>query len=85
VCETSNDWKPGAGQAINTLYAWIATEPDGGEGLATMILNGMFMPMIGADRERVQSLRPHAEWVHDVTGCPIKLKAFTVGVVIDEL
>ncbi len=47
--------KPGAGQKIERLFAWVSIEPDGGEGVlgASMRLQGrdMFVPLVGADRE----------------------------------
>ena len=79
-------WRPGEGEAITTLYAWVATEPDGGEGVCSMILpNGMHMPLIGADRARVESLRSAAERTRRMSGYPVKLKMFSSGVVIDEI
>lgn len=31
----AESWKPGTGQTIDALYAWVATEPDGGEGVCS--------------------------------------------------
>lgn len=48
---------------IESMYAFIAVDPeDGTEGIpAFMTPDGMAMPMVGADLERVESLRPIAE------------------------
>jgi hypothetical protein len=44
---------------ITELWAWVVTETDGGEGIPAIGLdNGMVVPVIGADRERIESLRP---------------------------
>lgn len=83
----SESWKPRAGQAINTLYAWVATEPDGGEGVIAGVLPGMpgMTPLIGADRARIESYREIAINAHQATGYPVRLKMFGAGVVIDVI
>jgi hypothetical protein len=78
-------WKPNTGQKIARLYAWIATEPDGGEGVCAMLLQGRWTPLIGADGERIQSLRDHAGQIARETGYPVALKVFGEGVVIDRI
>jgi hypothetical protein len=85
--EAPSTWRPGTGQKIEKLYAWISEEPDGGEGVVGMripSLGGM-VPLIGADGARIESLRQHAEIVRRVTGYPVRLKVFAQGVVIDEI
>jgi len=67
------------GQRIDALYAWVATEPDGGEGVAAMnipSLGGM-MPLVGADLDRMKSLRIWAEQVRELSGCPMRLVRFS--------
>jgi hypothetical protein len=78
-------WQARTGQKIEKLYAWVVTEPDGGEGIPAADIGSMAMPMVGADRERMESLREFAEHVHQVTGYPVKLKMFSGGTVIDEI
>ena len=75
------------GLKIEKLYAWVAEEPDGGEGIVAGMLPGMpgLTPLIGADRLRIESFRGFAEAVRRSTGYPVRLKAFTGGVTIDEL
>jgi hypothetical protein len=77
-------WKPGEGQAIERLYAWIATEPDGGEGVCACLVGGVNMPLIGADLARVESLRPQARAVMLSAGCPVRLVEFSTRNVIRE-
>ncbi|HVB68007.1 MAG TPA: hypothetical protein VNE67_09150 [Acetobacteraceae bacterium] len=69
-------WKPGTGQRIERLYAWIATEADGGEGICGALFGLLQMPLIGADRERVESFRGYAEMIARERGCPVHLVEF---------
>ena len=63
---------------ITELWAWVCTEKDGGEGIPAFDLGkGMVMPLVGADRERVESLRPYAENVVNEMGLPVKLMKFS--------
>lgn len=66
-------WRPGRGQAIGALYAWIATEPDGGEGLCSAQIGDTHMPLIGADMDRIKSMRPAAEAVRRASGYQVRL------------
>jgi hypothetical protein len=74
------DWKAGRGLKIERLYAWIATEPDGGEGVvgASMMIAGreMLVPLIGADGARIASYREYAERTERETGFPVRLVVF---------
>lgn len=72
---------------IDRLYAWVCTQADGDEGLPAVALPGSthMMPMIGADRERIEDLRPFAQAVKDRTGYKVVLKCFTGGQVLDTL
>jgi len=78
-------WKARTGQKIETLYAWVASEPDGGEGLAGFLGPEGWMPLIGADLARIESLRHVAEDVARVTGYPVALKSFSTVTVIETL
>ena len=72
-------------QKIQKLYAWIATESDGGEGLAAaqLVPGGLVMPLIGADRARIEQLRETARTVSNSTGCKVDLVEFSTRRVID--
>jgi hypothetical protein len=78
------NWKPNTGQKIERLYAWVATEADGGEGVCAMSLMGTMMPLVGADMERIESLRAHARSVAVASGCPVKLVEFSTRRVVRE-
>jgi hypothetical protein len=46
---------------IERLYAWIATHADGEEGVpAIQGPDGTILPLVGSDRERIESLREAA-------------------------
>ncbi len=63
---------------IDEMYAFIATEDDGQEGIcAFQIHGGMWMPMVGADLARMESLRPMAEKIAKATGKQIEVIKFT--------
>lgn len=66
-------------RSIDALYAWVATEKDGGEGVCGAFIAGLggMVPLVGADRERVDSLRPYAELTRKTTGCPVRLVRFS--------
>jgi hypothetical protein len=72
-------------KTIDALYAWVATEPDGGEGVCSMQLGAVHMPLIGADMDRVKSLRARAEFVRRVSGCPVRLVRFSRREDLEEL
>jgi hypothetical protein len=75
---------------IDAIYAWVATETDGSEGICSgdFEIPGIgkrHMPLIGADRDRIESLRPIAEYVHRATGCPVRMVRFTLREDLESL
>jgi hypothetical protein len=51
-------WRPNTGQRIDALYAWIATEPGGGEGIRSIAQGDMHLPIdIGALGAQLRSIR----------------------------
>lgn len=47
---------------IERMYAYIVLDDDGTEGIpAVTAPNGLVLPMVGADMERMNQLRPQAE------------------------
>jgi hypothetical protein len=85
----AQSWRPGQGEKISALYAWVAEEPDGGEGVcsAEMELFGkpVHMPLVGADLDRVKSLRHHAETLRRATGWPVRLVRYAHREEMEEL
>lgn len=73
----SKSWKPRTGQTIDAIYAWVVTEPDGGEGVAGALMGTLLqMPLVSADMDRMKSLRFFAENIHRSTGYPVRLVRF---------
>ena len=64
---------------IESMYAFIQLDPaDNTEGvIAFMGPGGTWMPMVGADMERVEQLRGWAQETAKVTGNPVQLVHFT--------
>lgn len=59
---------------IEDIYAIVCIEADGSEGIPAFgPVNGMMMPMVGADKERIDSLIPTAKEISRETGMPMKL------------
>jgi hypothetical protein len=81
----AQSWKPGTGQTIDALFAWVATEPDGGEGVCSAQIGDIHMPLVGADMDRVQSLRPYAELARRASGYPVRLVRFAHRVDLEIL
>lgn len=62
---------------IDELYAFIAQDADG-EGLPAFMHNGMMLPMVCADKARVDSLREMARMMARESGNKITLCRFSV-------
>lgn len=60
---------------ITELYAWVIadTSPDDEGVPAFMGIDGIWYPMIGADFERAEQLRPQAQAAANLAGKSIKL------------
>lgn len=65
---------------IEQMYAFVMLDPaDNTEGIpAFQGPDGMMMPMVGADMERVEQLRPIAEQMARVSGGKVTLCRFEV-------
>lgn len=62
---------------IEELYAFIARDADG-EGLPAFMVGGMMLPMVCADKARVDSLRKIAKEIVRESGNTITLARFRV-------
>ena len=71
---------------ITDIYAFIAegAGPDD-EGVTAFFANGAWMPMVGADLDRVNSLRPMAHAIVLATGQKITLVRFTAREEVEEI
>ena len=85
----TTSWKPDRGQKIAALYAWVAEEPTGGEGVCSvgMEIFGQLvqMPLVGADLDRIKSLRPDAEIVRRTSSYPVRLVRYAMRENLEEL
>lgn len=62
---------------IEEIIAFVVTEPNGDEGIPAFgPVNGMMMPLVGADEDRIKSLQPKAEEIAEAAGLPLKLVKF---------
>ena len=64
-------------EIINEMFAFVATEADGSEGVIASSVNGQWFPFVGADMNRVKSLYPLAKEVERDTGCKFKIMKFS--------
>ncbi len=64
---------------ISELWAWVSFDKNSDdEGVvAVRMPNGEVMPAIGADKDRIESLRPYVLTAVIVLGKPAKLVHFT--------
>lgn len=63
---------------ILSVFAFIATDSDGSEGVVSVQLGNVHMPLMGADLAMVANLRPIARRIAQTTGVPITLAHFSV-------
>ena len=62
---------------ILQLFAFLAVGDDGDEGVIAGIMHGAWVPLVGADMARIDSLRRMAEQVARETGKRIVLAKFS--------
>ncbi len=68
----------GGQRKIDEMFAYIQLDPlDNTEGVIAYLTEQGWMPMVGADMERAQYLRPMAQEIADGTGRPVQLIRFT--------
>ena len=62
---------------ITEIFAFISKDKNGHEGImAAMTNNGTMLPLIGADVERVDCLRPVADNIKKQTGMEYEIRYF---------
>ena len=63
---------------INNIWAFLSTDDDGEGVCAAPIGNGMLtMPLIAADKARLESLKPIAQKLANLFNKPVRLAKFT--------
>jgi hypothetical protein len=63
---------------ISEMYAFVTAEPGEDEGVIAVKVGGTFMPLVGADLARVDSMRAMAQSVVNNSGIKVKLLRFRV-------
>lgn len=70
---------------INEMYAFVAVDDDGTEGVCAFPLDGVWMPMVGADSARVEALRPMAQQMATGLGKNVEIVRFTLRESIETI
>jgi len=68
---------------IEKMYAFVSEDPTG-EGVMAMNTAMGWMPMVGADMDRVMSLIPMADKISELTERPYKILSFDNRVDVTE-
>jgi hypothetical protein len=72
------------GFQIEKIYAWICVDDDGDHGIPAIQVGNVAMPLVGADKARIESYRPFAEAIAS-GGRPVWLAEFSSMRVIERL
>ena len=70
---------------IDQLFAFVATDEDGNEGLCGFRSANGWIPMVGADMAMVEHLRPIALATAKASGQPIKLCLFKTREEVEDI
>jgi hypothetical protein len=70
---------------IEEMFAFVTVDADGNEGVAAMKTVMGWMPMVGADWNMVQSLKPAAVQIANAIGRPIKLIKFRERIEVEDI
>jgi hypothetical protein len=82
----SGSTKASQALTVETIYAWVATWPDGGERIMGHLMpNGNVTPLFSPDRTRALSFRPMAERYAHAAGTRARLRVFVGTDVIEEI
>ncbi len=75
----------GNGFRIETVWAFLAIHDDDDEGVMGASINGTLMPLIAADEQRIEILRPYAEAAAKLSGKTIMLAKFERRVDVETI
>jgi hypothetical protein len=75
--KTPSRKRPGQGLVIRELYAYVAAGRDGDEGIVGINFDGNWLPLVGADMDRMKSLRAHALACARASGERVRLVKFS--------
>jgi hypothetical protein len=86
VCTNCNFEAPANYLKVNEIWAYLSVDPtDGNEGVIAAPIGSLTMPLIGADKERMISLKPIAEELAKRSGIEIKLVKFSRREVVETI
>jgi hypothetical protein len=70
---------------IDKIWAFLSIDKDGDEAVCGMAFNGGWIAMVAADLKRVESLKPVAKAMAELSDMKIKLVEFTTRREIQEI
>ena len=71
---------------IDGIYMWVAVDPVTGiEGVPSAMINGIWTPLIACDEARRESIRPHAQMIHDGRHQSLRLIRLDARRIVEEL
>ena len=70
---------------IDRLFAFIVVDEKGDEGIPAKLLGTTFYPLVGADMDRIESLKIHAQEIANLTQRPMKIVVFEKSEEIGEI
>lgn len=70
---------------IEKMFAFITEDKPGSEGVIATLIDNYWMPLVGADMKRVESLRDIAQATANRTGKEVTLLEFSVRKIIDTI
>lgn len=70
---------------ITEVWAWVCEEEDGGEGIPAFGQGQLMMPLVMADRERIEAMEDIAIHLQKLSGRPFKLIRFHQMEVVKRL
>ena len=82
---STDDFDAGIRAPIDKLYAWVSDEGGGAEGVIAWRFGDTMMPLVGADRDRIESFRGHAQKTAQLTGRKVRLVSFGTRVDLETL
>lgn len=69
---------------IDTIWVFLAVDKEtGDEGVISMFKDGQHLPLVCADRRRIDSFRPLAQQIAKETGTTVRLVKFEVRSVME--
>jgi hypothetical protein len=76
-----------SGDVIDEIFAFVVLDAgDGNEGvIGFRTADGTWMPMLGADMKRIDSLRPLAQSIADRSGVTVSLRRFSARTDLETL